>query len=66
MQVTAAFTRKSYLHLISLITMQLINVYTWNIYQNEALDLYFHNHQKLNFAKMSVTTLLHSHDEIGL
>ena len=31
--------------------MKLIIVYTWNIYQNKALDLYFHNHQKTQFRQ---------------
>ena len=40
MQVTAAFARKSYLHLISLITPLLISISTWNLSQISLL-IYF-------------------------
>ena len=46
MQVTAAFPRKSYLHLISLITLLLISISTWNLSQNLSLDLFHHNNER--------------------
>ena len=47
MQVTAAFTRKSYLHLISLIILLLISISTWNLSQNLSLDLFHHNNKRI-------------------
>ena len=46
MQVTAAFARKSYLHLISLITPLSISISIWNLSQNLSLDLLHHNNKR--------------------
>ena len=46
MQVTAAFARKLYLHIICLITPLLISISTWNLTQNVSLDLFHHDNSK--------------------
>ena len=46
MQVTAAFARKSYLHLISLITPLLISISSSNLSKNLSLHLYHHKNKR--------------------
>ena len=59
MQVTAAFARKSYLHINNLITPLLISIYTWNLFQNLSFDLFHHDNKRklflhLWFSRISV------------
>ena len=46
MQVTAAFARKLYLHLISLITPLLISIFILILSQNLSLDLFHHHNER--------------------
>ena len=54
MQATAAFARKSYLHLISLITPLLISISTWNLSQNLSLDLFHHDNKRKLFLHLMI------------
>ena len=54
MQVTAAFARKSYLHIINLITPLLISTSTWNLFQNLSLDLFHHDNKRKLFLHLMI------------
>ena len=54
MQVTAAFARKSYLHLISLIIPLLISISTSNWSQNLSLDPFHHDNKRKLFLHLMI------------